>query len=151
MSSTDSICSSVGWSSGAHAITPELYIGACILTPHAARRGPTRLVTTVRELRDFLFGGGKWRPGATGDRPGDWERVRNAALNASGLWVTLPDGDLWRAAAVRRTPRPTTGRSTWTGAWFSISTYPPARRTDPRLIGLPWRRSGVNPAPGSAR
>ena len=31
-----------------------VYIGACILTPHRVRMTRGRLVTTVRELRDFL-------------------------------------------------------------------------------------------------
>ena len=65
-----------------------VYIGACILTPHRVRVSRGRLVTTVRELRDFLFGP-TWRPGPTGNRPGDWERVRAAALNASDLWLPL--------------------------------------------------------------
>ena len=80
-----------------------VYIGACILTPHRVRVSRGRLVTTVRELRDFLFGP-TWRPGPTGNRPGDWERVRAAALNASDLWLPLENGDLWRAVAVRKIP-----------------------------------------------
>ena len=80
-----------------------VYIGACILTPHRVRVSHGRLVTTVRELRDFLFGP-TWRPGPTGNRPGDWERVRAAALNASDLWLPLENGDLWRAVAVRKIP-----------------------------------------------
>lgn len=80
-----------------------VYIGACILTPHHVRASRGRLVTTVRELRDFLFGP-TWRPGPTGNRPGDWGRVREAALSASDLWLPLANGDLWRAVAVRRIP-----------------------------------------------
>ena len=80
-----------------------VYIGACILTPHRVRVSRGRLVTTVRELRDFLFGP-TWRPGPTGNRPGNWERVRAAALNASDLWLPLENGDLWRAVAVRKIP-----------------------------------------------
>ena len=80
-----------------------VYIGACILTPHRVRVSRGRLVTTVRELRDFLFGP-TWRPGPIGNRPGDWERVRAAALNASDLWLPLENGDLWRAVAVRKIP-----------------------------------------------
>ena len=71
-----------------------VYIGACILTPHRVRASHGRLVTTVRELRDFLFGP-TWHPSPTGNRTGDWERVREAALSA---------GDLWRAVAVRKIP-----------------------------------------------
>ena len=70
-----------------------VYIGACILTPHRVRMSRGRLVTTVRELRDFLFGP-TWHPSPTGNRPGDWERVRTAALNASDLWLPLKNGDL---------------------------------------------------------
>ena len=80
-----------------------VYIGACILTPHRARVSRGRLVTTVRELRDFLFGP-IWHPSPTSNRPGDWERVRAAALNASDLWLPLENGDLWRAVAVRKIP-----------------------------------------------
>ena len=80
-----------------------VYIGACILTPHRVRVSRGRLVTTVRELRDFLFGP-IWHPSPTGNRPGDWERVRAAALNASDLWLPLENGDLWRAVAVRKIP-----------------------------------------------
>ena len=80
-----------------------VYIGACILTPHRVRASRGRLVTTVRELRDFLFGP-TWRPGPTGNRPGDWQRVREAALNASDLWLPLENGNLWRAVAVREIP-----------------------------------------------
>ena len=80
-----------------------VYIGACILTPHQVRASRGRLVTTVRELRDFLFGP-TWRPGPTGNRPGDWERIREAALNASRLWLPLANGNLWRAVVVREIP-----------------------------------------------
>ena len=80
-----------------------VYIGACILTPHRVRMSRGRLVTTVRELRDFLFGP-TWHPSPTGNRPGDWERVRTAALNASDLWLPLENGDLWRTVAVRKIP-----------------------------------------------
>jgi len=85
------------------------YVAACVLTPYDFRTGRARLVTSVRELRSFLFGA-KWRPrSAGGDRPGDWQRVRDAALHASGLWLPVPhpDGgaaDLWRAVAVRKIP-----------------------------------------------
>ena len=85
-----------------------VYVGACILTPYDFRDRRARLVTNVRELKAFLFGPGRWRPGATGNRPGDWQRVRDAALHASGLWLPVPhpDGapDLWRAVAVRKIP-----------------------------------------------
>ena len=80
-----------------------VYIGACILIPHCVRASRGRLVATVRELRDFLFGP-TWRPGPTGNRTGDWERVRAAALSASDLWLPLENGDLWRAVAVRKIP-----------------------------------------------
>lgn len=85
-----------------------VYVGACILTPYDFRARRARLVTTVRELRSFLFGA-KWRPrSAGGDRPGDWQRVRDAALHASGLWLPVPHPtgapDLWRAVAVRKIP-----------------------------------------------
>ena len=70
---------------------------------HRVRASRGRLVTTVRELRDFLFGP-TWRPGPTGNRPGDWQRVREASLNASDLWLPLENGDLWRAVAVRKIP-----------------------------------------------
>ena len=80
-----------------------VYIGACISTPHRVRMIRGRLVTTVRELRDFLFGP-TWHPSPTGNRPGDWERVRTAALNASDLWLPLENGDLWRTVAVRKIP-----------------------------------------------
>ena len=80
-----------------------VYIGACILMPHRVRVSRGRLVTTVRELRDFLFGP-IWHPSPTSNRPGDWERVRAAALNASDLWLPLENGDLWRAVAVRKIP-----------------------------------------------
>lgn len=83
-----------------------VYVGACILTPHHFRAGRARLVTTVRELRAFLFGA-RWKP-TRGDRPGDWERVREAALHASSLWLPVPHPsgapDLWRAVAVRKIP-----------------------------------------------
>lgn len=80
-----------------------VYIGALLLTPHQERRNYTEVVTTVREVRDFLFGG-TWRPGPTGNRAGDWARVREAALNTSGLWLPLEDGDLWRGVVVRKIP-----------------------------------------------
>ena len=80
-----------------------VYIGACIMTPHQVRASRGRLVTTVRELRNFLFGP-TWRPGPTGNRPGDWKRVREAALNAGHLWLPLANGNLWRAVVVREIP-----------------------------------------------
>ena len=80
------------------------YVAACIMTPHDLRATRGRIVTTVRELAGFLFGPGKWKPGPKGDRPGHWERVREAALSAGRLWLPLDNGDLWRAVAVRRIP-----------------------------------------------
>ena len=80
-----------------------VYIAACILTPNRVRGSRRVLVTTVRDLRNFLFGP-SWHPGSTGNRPGDWERVREAALRADGLWLPLANGDLWRAVAVRKIP-----------------------------------------------
>jgi len=80
-----------------------VYVGATVLTPLAARSARGRLVTTVRELRDFLFGR-RWRAGASGGRPGDWERMRRALREADQLWLPLENGDLWRAVAVRRLP-----------------------------------------------
>ena len=82
-----------------------VYVAACIMTPYKARTGRARIVTTVRELRTFLFGD-RWQPGATGGRPGDWERVRSAALGTDRLWLPLDNGDLWRAVAVRKLPGP---------------------------------------------
>ena len=85
-----------------------VYVGAAILTPHAARAARGRLVTTVRELRNFLFGR-RWeaspkvmRSGSV--RPGDWKRMRDALKGADRLWLPLDNGDLWRAVAVRRLP-----------------------------------------------
>ncbi len=111
-----------------------VYIGACILTPHRVRVSRGRLVTTVRELRDFLFGP-IWHPSPTGNRPGDWERVRATALNAS---------DLWRAVAVRKIP-PAAGR------------YPPTPPPQPerppvelRPRALP-RSDGGGPATAGVR
>ncbi len=80
-----------------------VYIAACILTPYHLRESRGMLVTTVRQLRDFLFGP-TWRPSSTAVRSGDWERVRTAALRANDLWLPLPNGDLWRALAVWRIP-----------------------------------------------
>ncbi len=85
-----------------------IYIGACILTPYDFRAKPACIVTTVRELRAFLFGSA-WRPGPTGNRPGDWRRVRDAALHASRLWIPIPHPaggapDLWKAVVVRKIP-----------------------------------------------
>ena len=86
-----------------------VYVAACIMTPYEARARRARLVTTVRELRTFLFGD-RWQPGPTGTRPGDWERVRSAALGTDRLWLPLANGDLWRAVAVRKIPGPAVGR-----------------------------------------
>ena len=80
-----------------------VYIGACLLTPHQARKRYSELVTTVRELRSFLFGR-NWHPSPTGNRPGDWERVREAAINTGELWLPLDNGDLWRAVVVKKIP-----------------------------------------------
>ena len=58
----------------------RLMVAACILTPHAARASRGRLVTTVRELRDFLY-------------PNGWERypakVRAALWTADPAWAVL--------------------------------------------------------------
>ena len=86
-----------------------VYVAACIMTPYEARAGRARIVTTVRELRTFLFGA-RWQPGPTGTRPGHWERVRSAALGTDRLWLPLDNGDLWRAVAVRKIPGPAVGR-----------------------------------------
>ena len=80
------------------------FVAACISTPHDRRASRGRIVTTVAELRAFLFGPGRWRPSATAGRPGDWERMREAVLSAGRLWLPLDNGDLWRTIAVRRIP-----------------------------------------------
>ena len=81
-----------------------VYVGACVLTPFEARARRARFVTSVRELKTFLFGPGQWRPGPTGGREGDWERTRNAALHASNLWLPDSQGNVWRAVTVRKIP-----------------------------------------------
>ena len=85
-----------------------VFVSAATMTPQDARRGRSTVVTTVRELRSYLFGP-RWNPTGRNDRPGDWERVREAALRASNLWLPVPHPsggapDLWRAVAVRKIP-----------------------------------------------
>ena len=74
----------------------RLAVGACVLTPHAARAARGRLVVTVRELRDFLFPNGweRWR---------DWPRIREALFRARDY--VIPDGrGNWLPFALRREP-----------------------------------------------
>ena len=61
----------------------RLAVGACLLTPHAARAARGRLAVTVRELRDFLFPHGwkRWR---------DWPRVRGALFRARDYVIPGP-------------------------------------------------------------
>lgn len=74
----------------------RLAVGACILTPHAARATRGRLAVTVRELRDFLFPNG-W------ERRRDWPRIRDALFRARDY--VLPDGrGNWLPFALRREP-----------------------------------------------
>ena len=89
------------------------YVGALSLTPYELRAAEGRIVTTVREFRDFLFGE-TWKPNERRyrhrtsrewqTRPGDWQRMRQAALDASDLWVPLPNGSLVRAVACVHIP-----------------------------------------------
>ena len=74
----------------------RLAVGACILTPHAARAARGRLAVTVRELRDFLFPNG-W------ERRRDWPRIRAALFGARDY--VLPHGrGNWLPFALRREP-----------------------------------------------
>ena len=74
----------------------RLAVGACVLTPHAARAARGRLVVTVRELRDFLFPNG-W------ERRRDWPRIREALFRARDY--VIPDGrGNWLPFALRREP-----------------------------------------------
>lgn len=74
----------------------RLAVGACILTPYAARAARGRLAVTVRELRDFLFPNG-W------ERRRDWPRIRDALFRARDY--VLPDGrGNWLPFALRREP-----------------------------------------------
>ena len=74
----------------------RLAVGACILTPHAARAARGLLAVTVRELRDFLFPNG-WQRGR------DWPRIRDALFRARDY--VLPDGrGYWLPFALRREP-----------------------------------------------
>jgi len=61
----------------------RLAVGACVLTPHAARAARGRLAVTVRELRDFLFPHGwkRWR---------DWPRIRDALFRARDYVIPGP-------------------------------------------------------------
>ena len=58
----------------------RLFVGACIMTPATARASRCRLVTTVRELRDFLYPNG-WQRGR------DWPRIREALLKAQDYMI----------------------------------------------------------------
>lgn len=53
----------------------RLAVASCVMTPMALRRTEGRIVTTVRELRDFCFPNGwkRWR---------DWPRIRDALYRA---------------------------------------------------------------------
>ena len=53
----------------------RLAIASCIMTPIALRKTEGRIVTTVRELRDFLYPNG-WQRGR------DWPRIREALYRA---------------------------------------------------------------------
>lgn len=61
----------------------RLAVGACVLTPHAARATRGRLAVTVRELRNFLFPHGwkRWR---------DWPRIRDALFRARDYVIPGP-------------------------------------------------------------
>ena len=112
-----------------------VYVGACILTPYDFRARRARLVTSVRELAAFLFGPGKWRPGRKGARPGDWQRVRDAALPCVRT-VAPGSAPGRRAGSMARGGRPEDppGR---------LRTGPPGPRSDlrrratPRIVGRP--------------
>lgn len=74
----------------------RLFVGACLWTPHRARKARTTLVVTVRELRDWLWPRG-W------ERRRDWPRLRAALWKARDY--TIPDGGgLWLPFALRRDP-----------------------------------------------
>ncbi len=74
----------------------RLAVGACVLTPHAARAARGRLAVTVRELRDFLFPNG-W------ERRRDWPRVREALYRARDYVLPIGRGN-WLPFALRWEP-----------------------------------------------
>ena len=53
----------------------RLAVASCVMTPMALRSAEGRIVTTVRELRDFLYPNG-WQRGR------DWPRIRDALYRA---------------------------------------------------------------------
>ena len=66
-----------------------------------------RIANTVREWRDGLFPGG-WRPGPTGNRPGDLARLRAALQEADSCLIPWGRDGLgfWRMFALRGDPGP---------------------------------------------
>lgn len=61
----------------------RLAVASCVMTPMALRMTEGRIVTTVRELRDFLFPNGwqRWR---------DWPRIRGALYRAPSYSLPGP-------------------------------------------------------------
>ena len=61
----------------------RLAVASCVMTPMALRMTEGRIVTTVRELRDFLFPNGwqRWR---------DWPRIRDALYRAPSYSLPGP-------------------------------------------------------------
>lgn len=61
----------------------RLAVASCVMTPMALRRTRGRIVTTVRELRDFCFPNG-WQRGR------DWPRIRDALYRAPSYSIPGP-------------------------------------------------------------
>lgn len=68
------------------------------------KAGGGRLVMTVKELRDALFGGRWSRRRDNSDRPDDWRRTRAALLKADSARMMLPGGGTARLFALWQEP-----------------------------------------------
>ncbi len=116
----------------------RLAVGACILTPYAARAARGRLVVTVRELRDFLFPNG-WR------RLRDWPRIREALRRARDYVIPDEQGGYWYPFALRYDPGADAGLDDT--VWIDVE-LPPGSAAGPPIDRRELAQRGVGSGPG---
>ena len=121
----------------------RLLVAACVLTPHPARAVRSRLVVTVRELRDFLYPNG-W------ERARHWPAIREALFRARDYaipgpfeWNGLRLGS-WFPFALRSEPG--AGASLDDPVLLDIE-LPPGAASGPAIDRGELARLGVQSAP----
>ena len=102
-----------------------------------------RIVWTVQELLSGLFDG-RYRMTPRGDRPGDWQRTRQALLAANERWIPWQNGGCWWLLRVRGLP---SERPQPTDKVIVDVALPPGSAAGPVMDRAALRKAGVESAP----